>query len=478
MSKDLSGFLRTLAASAATLFFALTFAGCDKIVVEPSFVPKFQDSLEITDLEWLNNYVSRTDSIGMITGIERLDPYKEFYPHIRNKYLFYITQPIDHKDLGIGTFKQMVVVEFAGYDRPVDIVTEGYQASSWTDMICNEISTTFKTNVVAVEHRYFGHSVPFAGSITDENINGIDWNYLSSEQEAADLHAIREKLGQLFKGSWVASGASKGGENCMSYTAFYPQDLACSVPYVGPVCNGVDDDRMSNFARDSAMTSADREKVVSIQRELLRQRKAMMPLFEDCFTWSDAKTKISYADLYDYWVLDFALAFYQYHSNLMDKMPDISTATVDEIFTFASSCCPPTEFVLNDGGILGYYVQAAKELGYYSYDIEPFKDLLTITGGNGILDKLYTPAGTSFTYDGSLNERLYKFLSTTKSRMMFIYGANDPWTACRPISKTHDNLKLYIVPDCGHNAKLTNMPPQMKQEAVSTLSGWLGVSAL
>jgi hypothetical protein len=42
------------------------------------------------------------------------------------KYVTYFTQPIDHENPELGTFRQRVIVSHVGFDRPTVLVTEGY----------------------------------------------------------------------------------------------------------------------------------------------------------------------------------------------------------------------------------------------------------------------------------------------------------------------------------------------------------------
>ena len=473
-------FLKISVAIVIVALAAFIFAGCQKSNM-PSFMAEYQDSLTQKDLLWLNSLAERGDSIGMITGIKRLNFSGNIFTQIKNKYVFYITQPIDHKNPEFGTFKQRIVIDFTGWDKPVDLQTEGYNLDNATNpYYAPELVKLFSANVVFVEHRYFGKSVPFVGEQGAADFSKLNWDYLTSEQEAADLHLVREKLGLLLKGKWLASGVSKGGINTLTYTLFYPEDVVCSVPYVTPVCNGINDGRMYRYTLDSAWTADIRSKMLNFQTEMLKRRPTILPMLKEYMKDDILGAEYKPADtsaIYDYWILEIPLAAYMLLGNV-DKYLARSISSDQEYFLVATQLAVPENVSLNYAEILPYYVQAAKELGYYSYDIEPFKGLLSITSGTGILDKMQTPPGTSFTYDSSLNEKVRKFLSTTKSKMMFIYGANDPWTSLRPFSTARNNMKLYIIPSESHaSATITNMPQAMKNEAISTLSSWLGVSA-
>jgi hypothetical protein len=133
---------------------------------------------------------------------------------------------------------------------------------------------------------------------------------------------------------------------------------------------------------------------------------------------------------------------------------------------------------------LKIFVQAAKELGYYGYDTKPFKGLLTIKDAEGYLNRLFVPQTQTFKFDKYLYKKVKKFLAKTDSKMMFIYGQFDPWSAVMPVApvkneelkkkgKGRQTMKLYIEPNGSHRARISTLPEEMKKEAIATLKEWL-----
>ena len=123
-------------------------------------------------------------------------------------------------------------------------------------------------------------------------------------------------------------------------------------------------------------------------------------------------------------------------------------------------------------------------MGYYGYDTKPFKGLLTIKDAEGYLNKLFVPQSQTFKFDKYLYKKLVKFLATTDSKMMFIYGQFDPWSAVMPVApvkneqlkkkgKGRQTMKLYVEPGGSHRARISTLPEEMKQEAIATLKEWL-----
>ncbi len=420
------------------------------------------------------NHFPQGESYAQISDIQPLKIGDQLKDKIKSKFVFYVTQPIDHKNPSLGDFKQMVVVAFAGWDRPNVLITEGYTGKyGLNPNYYEEIARLLNCNYIVVEHRYFNNSVPFKQKDSTISWADLNWDYMTAEQEAADLHNIRLQMGRIFSGKWVATGISKGGENCMAYTSFYPNDVDCSVPYVGPVAFAQEDSRPQPFIRDSVGTPKDREIILNFQKEILKRRDKMEPLLEEFSKKKNIVYNISIPEVLDYCVLEFSFAFWQwgYPTSII---PNIETTSDEELFKFFANSVGPDYFQSWDDNA-PFFVQAAKELGYYPYDTEPFKGLLKVKSTEGYLRKIFLPGGREFKFDETLSKRITNFIATTDSKMIFIYGEWDPWSSVRPLSPGNDNIKFYIAPGGSHRARISNLPQPMKEEAIKLLKEWLAV---
>ena len=101
----------------------------------------------------------------------------------------------------------------------------------------NEVEQILSANNIGVEYRYFGKSIP----------DSMQWEYLTIEQAAADLHAVNLLFKQLYKGKWFSTGISKGGQTTIYYKYFYPEDIDVAIPYVAPIDNALEDTRIYTF---------------------------------------------------------------------------------------------------------------------------------------------------------------------------------------------------------------------------------------
>ena len=397
------------------------------------------------------------------------------------KLVFYIEQPIDHTDPKTGTFKQKVVVMHCGYRNPSLLITEGYNSRGESPAYSNELSALFNTNIVEVEHRYFGNSIPFMQRDTAITFDTLNWDYMTAKNEAADLHNVVRLFKEVYKGKWIATGISKGGQTAMFYTAYYPEDMDITVPYVGPVCFAKEDGRHEPFIAGFAGTAPERESIRNFQIELLERRSVLEPMMENLVRERNYKFNRPVNEIYDYCVLEFPFAFWQWGTD-PETIPDPDRSTDSEIFDYFMKISDPSYFVAQTP-TTPFFVQAAKELGYYGYDTRPFKKLLTIKSARNYMDSLLLPK-QEFKFDKYLYKDINSFLDTTSSKMVFVYGEYDPWSAVMPKApvkneklkkreKGRNTMFLFIDPHGSHRARINTLPEEKREKAVSIIKNWI-----
>ena len=380
------------------------------------------------------------------------------------KYVTYFNQPLDHQHPEKGSFRQRVVVSHIGFDRPTVIVTEGYGASyALNPKYREELSKMFNTNMVFVEYRYFLESTP----------NPRDWQYLTAESSADDLHAVRQALKDIYPNKWIATGISKGGQTAMLYRTFYPNDVDITVPYVGPLCYGVEDGRHEPFLNQVG-TEDERRKIEDFQLEVLKRKSTLLPRFEKHCQEKKYEFNASTEEIYDYSVLEYSFAFWQWGTPV-STIP-ANNASDDEIYKHFMAISEPSYFA-KGGGNESFFVQAARELGYYGYDIRPFKKYLSITSSKGYLKKLMLPDDAKdIKFDKTLSKKITKFLKKNDPKMLFVYGEIDPWSAAATTwlnTDKKENMHIFVEPRGSHLARINTLPEDMKQKAIAILKKWL-----
>lgn len=398
--------------------------------------------------------------ISAISAIKEIRPLET--SEFSEKYVTYFTQPLDHRHPEKGSFRQRVIVSHVGFDRPTVIVTEGYGAAyALRSQYREELSKLLNANMIFVEYRYFLESTP----------EPKDWQYLTAENSADDLHAITTAFKNIYPGKWIATGISKGGQTTLLYRTFYPDDVDISVPYVAPLCYGVEDGRHEPFLH-KVSTPENRKKIEDFQLEALKRKATLLPRFEKYCTEKNYSFRAPIEEIYDYSVLEYSFALWQWGTPI-SSIP-ATTASDDEIFSHLLAISEPGYFTA-DSPNASFFVQAARELGYYGYDVQPFKQYLSIQSSEGYLHRLMLPEELKdMPFDKTLSKKITKFLKKQDPKMIFIYGQNDPWTAAGVTwLKNKKNIHVFIQPNGSHLARISTLPEAEKAEVMELINEWL-----
>lgn len=398
--------------------------------------------------------------ISAISAIKEIRPLET--SEFSEKYVTYFTQPLDHRHPEKGSFRQRVIVSHVGFDRPTVIVTEGYGAAyALRSQYREELSKLLNANMIFAEYRYFLESTP----------EPKDWQYLTAENSADDLHAITTAFKNIYPGKWIATGISKGGQTTLLYRTFYPDDVDISVPYVAPLCYGVEDGRHEPFLH-KVSTPENRKKIEDFQLEALKRKAALLPRFEKYCTEKNYSFRAPIEEIYDYSVLEYSFALWQWGTPI-SSIP-ATTASDDEIFSHLLAISEPGYFTA-DSPNASFFVQAARELGYYGYDVQPFKQYLSIQSSEGYLHRLMLPEELKdMPFDKTLSKKITKFLKKQDPKMIFIYGQNDPWTAAGITwLKNKKNIHVFIQPNGSHLARINTLPEGEKVRVMELINEWL-----
>lgn len=398
--------------------------------------------------------------ISAISAIKEIRPLET--SEFSEKYVTYFTQPLDHRHPEKGSFRQRVIVSHVGFDRPTVIVTEGYGAAyALRSQYREELSKLLNANMIFVEYRYFLESTP----------EPKDWQYLTAENSADDLHAITTAFKNIYPGKWIATGISKGGQTTLLYRTFYPDDVDISVPYVAPLCYGVEDGRHEPFLY-KVSTPENRKIIEDFQLEALKRKATLLPRFEKYCTEKNYSFRAPIEEIYDYSVLEYSFALWQWGTPI-SSIP-ATTASDDEIFSHLLAISEPGYFTA-DSPNASFFIQAARELGYYGYDVQPFKQYLSIQSSEGYLHRLMLPEELKdMPFDKTLSKKITKFLKKQDPKMIFIYGQNDPWTAAGVTwLKNKKNIHVFIQPNGSHLARINTLPEKEKKEVMELIKQWL-----
>ncbi|MHC5353006.1 S28 family serine protease [Myroides sp. LJL115] len=368
------------------------------------------------------------------------------------KYKLKVRQPIDHNDESKGYFDQSVYYIHRGFDRPTVMETNGYTLSHGQ----TELPKYFQTNYLSVEHRYFGDSTP----------KDTPYEYLTLEQATADLHQVNQLFRELYKGKWISTGISKGGQTTIFYKYFYPEDVDVAVPYVAPFNKSLEDQRIYTFL-DTVGSKKCRDAIQKVQTALFENKKQII----EKLRWyaKGARLKFDYIGgldtAYDLAVLEYDFAFWQ-GGNDCATLPNIKN--IDQLtddFLKISNIDFFSDAMIKK--FASHYYQAGSQMGYYGYDITPFKKYVSFKENPSAI---HMPEGTSTdSFDNSLIIKVQNWLDNDANGILYVYGDIDTWSATRVIPSDKVNSKAYMVEDADHyKARVGNMNPQMQQDFFDT----------
>ncbi len=425
---------------------------------------------------------NRLKSLESVASVEKLE--SDLLP---DKYLLHVTRPVNPEAAGemapemqtyvkysskeirekdAGTFDQRVFVCHAGYDRPTVLVTEGYWASyAMNPRYQEELSRLFNTNLVVVEYRYFADSTPAEK----------DWNYLTVANSLCDLHHAVGMLKDIYKGKWIATGISKGGQTTMFYRAYYPEDVDISVPYVAPLNKSVEDGRHEPFLEKQVGTAAERKVIADYMTNLLKKRDVYFPMYKKHCEEKGYTFRVPLEEVYDLSVMEFRYAIWQYGTPV-SSIPALDSPD-KTIFDFFLGLCEPDYFSIQSP-YYSFDIMAAKELGYYGYDIRPFKKYMSIKTTKDYLRRVMLDyPDNRLKFDDTLYRHTVEFLKKNDPKMIFIYGGVDPWGSsgvCTWLDTSKkNNLKVYVKPGGSHATRIGTFEEPVRDEIVNTLKGWL-----
>ena len=382
----------------------------------------------------------------------------------RQYYLMKVTQLLDPQNPAAGTFEQRVMLGHRGYDRPMVVVTEGYGAdyAFKSPKYMEELTKIMDANILFVEYRYFSGSTP----------EPCNWDYLTVANSMEDYHNIITSFKPFYNAKWASTGISKGGSTSIFYRAYYPEDLDVSVPYVGPLSGAVEDGRHESFL-ERVGTKAERDAIRNFQTELFERKQRLMPMFDAYCLDKGLVFRVPSTEIYDLLVLEYQFSMWQWGT----PVKTIPALDSDDkvIFDYFMKMCGPEYF--EKGSIESFFVQAAKDFGYYGYNIEPFRKYVKAENVEGYLNRVFLPEElANVEFDDSNYRFVTDYYTENDPKMLLIYGEVDPWTATGITwmrDRNKQNVKIYIQPRGSHTARILNMPANMRDEILEQLNEWM-----
>jgi len=382
-------------------------------------------------------------------------------------FLLSYTQPVDHDRPWLGTFQQRISVLHRADDRPTVFYTNGYTLG--TNPSRTEPTRLLDGNQVSIEYRYFTPSRP----------EPADWSKAGIRQAAGDAHRVITALKAVYSGSWISTGASKGGMSSVYHRRFYPYDVDGTVAYVAP--NDVVDREDSAYSAFFAGvgTPECRAALRDAQRELLVRRERLEPRYAaDNAAAGNTFTTVGSADRgYEVGVLDVVWAFWQY-SGVADCAAVPGTgASDDQLYAwFDEHSGVTSNSDVELAHYTAYYYQAGTQLGSPGFDVSHLAGLLHYDYRELYAPRSFVPRSIPMRFDPSAMRDVDGWVRHHGERIIFVYGQNDPWGAepFRLGPGSRDSY-VYTAPGANHGAKIAALTAGDSSAATARLRAWAGL---
>lgn len=373
-----------------------------------------------------------------------------------------IEHNIDHTDANAGTMQHRFFISHKGYDRPVVFETEGYALRNNRPV---ELCEFLEANLVQVEYRYFGKSVP----------EKMDWEHLQSKQAVEDLHLIMELLKEhvYTNNKWLSTGISKGGETALIYKRFYPTDVDATLPYVAPMILAQEDPRTDRWQQEVGEEWC-RAKIVAFQRHCLTRYDQLLPMFEHYAKARGLSYPIGPEAALEYAVLEYPFSFWQWGGKTCEEIPDLN-ASDTVLFEHLKAVASPWYYTQDGIDYLKpHFYQHMTELGYYGYPYRHLQDLLRVV--KRPTNQIFAPQDVDLKYNPRFVPEVLSWLDKNGNNIIYVYGEMDTWTACAVTPGKGTNSVRYIAPGGDHSARLRDLKPEDRERAVRLLKTWMGLS--
>ncbi len=295
---------------------------------------------------------------------------------------FYMLQHLDYNEKDKNKVKQIyqlvTIIHYAGADHTTVMHTNGYDTKNMGMFHC-DLAKALDANMIEVEHRYTGYSLPTpesyeknGGFLRNDNF----WNYNRAEQQSTDIAYVVNTLKKLkiFTGKWVSSGTSKSGMTTTFLAMHHPETCDVYVPFCAPFCQ-VLDEPLSYWAGEgygkhlkevspkeyeawqaSWQRVKDFAKNPTLRQEMINRARAQYVEKDPNYTYDDAYCLTGlYIDYVREW---FSKAAYHHVNEWIDLMPSYvsPTASVSQEY-----CDSMYRYITIKADSLARYVQKKKE---------------------------------------------------------------------------------------------------------------------
>jgi hypothetical protein len=175
--------------------------------------------------------------------------------------------------------------------------------------------------------------------------------------------------------------------------------------------------------------------------------------------------------IFEYAVLEYGFAFWQWQNTTCEQIPD-TTAADEELFEHLKKGSSFDYFSDKDiKTIAPFFYQAYSQIGYYGYDTSELRDLLTEV--EEPTSRIFLPDGVHPDFDCCLMQKINTWIQKKGNNMLFIYGENDTWSATAVELTGETNSVKMVTKGGSHRTRISSFDEEDRSFIIKTLEGWL-----
>ena len=310
--------------------------------------------------------------------------------------------------------------------------------------------------------------------------NDPEWKYLTTKQEADDLHAIVTALKTALRGKWIATGVSKNGNTAIEFRYFYPEDVDGTVPFCSPILTSLNDVRPISYMLKECGTPEVNATMNKIVEKLLKgAEQGFYKTFREYQI--ESEEVIATFTQYCYGVLNIYFNSFMNvsRSSWAKYFPALDTPD-NKLCEIIDEMVPATyeNDKEEDMSFYPYYIQQVKELGIESCLTD--ETLVWLKGSSCTEESIITmrlrpqDKWLMKTYDNTVQTKIAnEFLPTTTCKILLVYSKDDPWTGGRPKEFNNPNVKVLINPVGIHDECLKSKEETYDEVTVKAIKAFV-----
>lgn len=421
---------------------------------------------------------------------------------------YWYLQKIDHNDAHSKRFKQRYYIDesYSSNDNdPVFIYLCG-------ESVCNksalngsirEYAKRYHAKLVALEHRYYGKSLP------TKDFSTHNLRFLSTEQALDDIYDFQIQLinSKHWNGKWVVFGGSYPGSLSAYYRLKHPEQVVGALASSAPVFAKADfydyDAHVAKVAGEDCLN-----KIQSAVREIEQHinNPVEFQKIKSMFQAEAIEDKIDFL----YVVADIGATAVQY--GMKDKFCQGLKASQDPLIAYAAFADylyrqwgvdamsfsaqgalseNPSDYS-NGVGMRQWFYQSCTEYGYWqnanpNSTLSARSSMINASYHDNLCTRLFGinhPVSTNKIN----NNYYYPILNSATSNILFTNGSNDPWSLLSISAQNNNdhnpNLTYYTIDGAAHcddlrAAKSSDSTSLKKARSLlnQRIVSWLGIDS-